>query len=68
VQVSLTDGVNVATTQTSSSPPGGFTVSGLAPVSYAVTFSLAGYQSETALVQLGPGASKTLAITLQPDG
>jgi hypothetical protein len=68
VQVSITDGTHVVTTQTASSPPGGFKVSGIAPGSYALTFSLTGYESQTALVRLGPGASQSVPITLQPDG
>jgi hypothetical protein len=68
VQVSITDGTNIVTTQTASSPPGGFTVTGLAPGSYALTFSLTGYDDQTALVQLSPGASQSVPITLQPGG
>jgi hypothetical protein len=67
VTVSLTDGTAVKTTQTSSSPPGGYTVSGLTPASYSVTFSLPGYQSQTALVQVTPAGTVTQPIALVPD-
>jgi hypothetical protein len=68
VQVSITNGTSIVTTQTASLPPGGFTVTGLAPSSYALTFSLAGYENQTALVRLSPGASQSVPITLQPVG
>ncbi len=65
VQVSVSDGTTTRTTVTSSSPPGGFSFTGLPPGSYTVTFSFTGYQTQTTLVQLQAGASLNLPITLQ---
>jgi hypothetical protein len=66
VTVSITDGQTVQTTMTSSSPPGGYLVSGLAVGSYAVTFSLAGYSNVTALVPLAAGQTATQSVVLTP--
>lgn len=68
VTVSETDGVNVHTTISASSPAGGFTLTGLPPGSYSVTFSLTGYVSQTALVHLTPGQGATIPVSLPPAG
>jgi hypothetical protein len=65
VQVSVSDGSTTRTTVTTSSPPGGFSFSGLAPGSYTVTFSFLGYAPQTTLVQLQPGGFVNLPTTLQ---
>jgi Carboxypeptidase regulatory-like domain len=66
VTVSITDGVNVHTTMSSSIPPGGFSVTGLPPASYSVSFSLTGFVTQTAQVRLSPGATASLTVTLAP--
>ena len=67
VSVSATDGATpVHTTVTSSSPPGGFSLTGLAPGSWSITFSDAGYGTQTALVNLQPGQSANLPVALTP--
>ncbi len=64
VAVTITDGKTVRNTTTTSSPAGGFSLTGLPPSSYSVTFSLSGYQSSTVLVHLQPGQSATASATL----
>jgi hypothetical protein len=64
VSVSETDGVNAHTTITASSPAGGFTLTGLPPGAYSVTFSLTGYVSQTALVKLAAGQAATIPVSL----
>jgi hypothetical protein len=66
VSVSVTNGVTIRTTVSSSNPPGGYSVSGLAPGSWSVTFSATGYLSETALVVLQPGQTATVPVNLVP--
>ena len=68
VTVTVTDGTTVRTTTTTSSPAGGFSLGGLPPASYSVTFSLAGYQSTTVLVHLLAGQTATASATLSPSG
>jgi hypothetical protein len=43
-------------------------LTGLRPGSYSVTFSLANYVSQTALVVLQPGQAASETITLVPAG
>ncbi len=67
VKVTVTDGTTVRTTSTTSSPAGGFSLTGLPAASYSVTFSLTGYQSSTVLVHLQPGQTATAPATLTSD-
>ena len=62
VTVSLTDGATTSSTTTDSN--GKFAFTGLAPKSYTLTFSLAGYCQQTALELLPPGGNLNLSITL----
>lgn len=66
VAVAITDGTTVENTTTTSSPSGGFSLGGLAPGSYSVTFSLTGYNNTTVLVHLNPGQAATASATLTP--
>jgi Carboxypeptidase regulatory-like domain len=66
VSVSVTNGQNTQTTTTSTTPPGGYSLAGLAAGSYSVTYSLTGYSSITALVTLTAGQTATEPITLTP--
>ncbi len=66
VTVSISDGVNVHTTMSSSIPPGGFSVTGLPPASYSVTFSITGFATQTAQVRLSPGTTASVSVTLAP--
>jgi hypothetical protein len=68
VQVSATNGTTVTTTTSTSQPAGGFLLSGLAPGSYAVTFSMPGYAPATYLVQLEAGSTRTVDATLSATG
>jgi hypothetical protein len=68
VSVSISDGTAVRTTMTASSPAGGFSITGLPPGAYAVTFSMANYTDVTALVQLAAGGSSTLSIVMPYTG
>lgn len=62
--VTVTDGQTPRTTTSASSPPGGWTVAGLPPGSYSVTFALAGFQARTVLVHLSGGQTATADATL----
>jgi hypothetical protein len=65
VAVSMTNGTApVRTTVSSSSPPGGFTITGLAPGHWSVTFTMTGFAPLTALVDLQPGQTANLPVTL----
>ncbi|HET9076673.1 MAG TPA: carboxypeptidase regulatory-like domain-containing protein [Acidimicrobiales bacterium] len=66
VTVSATDGTTTTGTTSTSSPAGGFSLGGLAPSSYSITFSLAGYQTETVLVQLQAGQTARIPVSLTP--
>jgi hypothetical protein len=67
VSVSVTNGTApVRSTVSSSSPPGGFSVTGLAPGHWTVTFTLTGFVTQTALVNLAPGKTVQLTVTLRP--
>jgi hypothetical protein len=67
VAVSMTNGtLPVRSTVSSSSPPGGFSVTGLSPGHWSVTFSLTGFATQTALVNLQPGQAATVLVTLTP--
>jgi hypothetical protein len=67
VAVSMTDGTApVRSTVSSSSPPGGFTITGLAPGHWSVTFTLTGFAPLTALVDLQPGQAANVPVTLSP--
>jgi hypothetical protein len=69
VAVSMTNGtLPVRSTVSSSSPPGGFSVTGLSPGHWSVTFSLTGFATQTALVNLQPGQGATVIVTLTPSG
>ncbi|HET9692010.1 MAG TPA: carboxypeptidase regulatory-like domain-containing protein, partial [Acidimicrobiales bacterium] len=68
VTVTVDGGTAPVTTQslTAAASPN-FTLSGLPPGSYTLTFSLAGYQSQTIAVQLtGTGAVSGLSVALAP--
>ena len=67
VVVSMTNGTPpVRSTVSASSPPGGFSVTGLAPGHWSVTFTLTGFAPQTALVDLQPGQTANLPVTLSP--
>jgi hypothetical protein len=67
VAVSMTNGTPpVRSTVSSSSPPGGFSVTGLAPGHWSITFSLTGFVTQTALVDLQPGQAATVPVRLTP--
>lgn len=66
VKVSVTDGQGIQTTTSSSSPPGGYALSGLAPGTYSVTFSASGYGNVTALVPVTAGQTATQSVVLTP--
>ena len=66
VNVAITNGVNQEQTTTASSPDGGYKLTQLPGGVYTVTYSLAGYGSETVLVHLQPGQRETHDIALQP--
>jgi hypothetical protein len=69
VTVSVTNGSPpLRSTVTSSSPPGGFSVTGLAPGHWSLTFSLAGFVTETALVDVAPGKALSITINMTPIG
>jgi hypothetical protein len=68
VTVSITDGVNPTQTVTASLPSGGYKLTALPADTYTVTFSLTGYQSQTALIALGPGQTVSEDIALLPLG
>lgn len=66
VTVTITNGTTVKTVTTTSSPAGGYSLSGLAADSYSVSFSLAGYQTTTVLVHLGPGQTANASVSMTP--
>lgn len=67
VTVTITDGSTSRTATTTSTPPGGYSLGGLTPDSYSVTFSLPGYGDTTDLVHLQPGQTATASATLTPN-
>jgi hypothetical protein len=64
VAVSLTSGTAVHSTSTASIPAGSYGFTGLPAGTYSVTFSLSGYQNQTALVTLQAGQASVQNITL----
>lgn len=66
VAVTITNGTTVSNTTSTSSPAGGFSLGGLQPGSYSVTFSLTGYQDTTVLVQLSDGQTANASATMTP--
>jgi hypothetical protein len=67
VAVSMTDGTApVRTTVSASSPPGGFSITGLAPGHWSVTFTMTGFAPLTALVDLQPGQTANVPVKLSP--
>jgi hypothetical protein len=66
VTVSLTNGTSTSQTSTASLPAGGYTLPQLPAGTYSVTFSLAGYANQTALVHLQPGQHAVQDIALEP--
>jgi Carboxypeptidase regulatory-like domain len=65
--VSVTNGQSTQSTTSSTSPPGGYSIAGLAAGSYSITYSLTGYISTTALVTVTTGQTATQSVTLTPD-
>ncbi|MCU4186055.1 carboxypeptidase-like regulatory domain-containing protein [Acidiferrimicrobium sp. IK] len=68
VTVTVTDGVTVRTTVTTSSPLGGYSITGLSPGAYSVTFSLAGYANQTSLSVLATGQTAPVSVALAAGG
>ena len=66
VTVSLTNGTSTSQTSTASVPAGGYTLPQLPAGTYSITFSLAGYANQTALVHLQPGQPAVQDIALEP--
>lgn len=66
VAVTITDGTTVKNTTTTSSPAGGFSLGGLQPGSYSVTFTLSGYSNTTVLVDLSAGQTANASATMTP--
>ena len=64
VSVVITDGSTKV--QTTTTPGGYYALAELSAGTYSVTFSLPGYTSETALVQLGPGEGTRQDVSLRP--
>ena len=46
-------------------PAGSYSLSGLSPGSYAVSFTMAGYSTQTLLVEVAAGATVTRNVTMQ---
>ncbi len=63
VNVVITDGPT--TVQTTTTPEGNYSLAELSAGTYSVTFSLPGYTSETALVQLRPGKVSRQDVSLR---
>jgi hypothetical protein len=66
VAVTITDGTAVKNTITTSSPAGGYSLGGLQPGSYSVTFALSGYSDTTVLVDLRAGQTANASATMTP--
>jgi Carboxypeptidase regulatory-like domain len=66
VTVNITSGSQPQQTVTAATPPGGYTLAQLPPGTYSVTYSLSGYTSQTALINLAAGQTVTQEIALQP--
>ena len=66
VAVAITDGTTVRKTATTSTPAGGFSLGGLQPGNYSVTFSLAGYSDTTVLVDLSAGQTAQASAAMTP--
>jgi len=64
ILVTVSDGVTARTTSTASSPAGAYRVSSIAAGSYTVTFSLAGTDSYTALVEVTAGETVDVSADL----
>lgn len=66
VTIDATEGVDVRTARSASSPPGRYTVTNLAAGAWSLTFSLDGYWPQTVLVDLAPGQTPTVDVQLTP--
>jgi hypothetical protein len=67
VSVSATNGTTpVHSTVTSSSPPGGFSLTGLPPGAWSIAFTMPGFGQATALVILQPGQQANVPVALTP--
>jgi len=58
--ITVTDGSTTRTATSATSPPGFYTVVGLAPGPYSVTVSAPGYKSKTTLITITAGIDQTL--------
>ena len=65
VQISLTDGRTGLSTTSATAPAGSYSLSGLAPGSYAVSYSLVGYGTQTLLVEITAGAAEVRNVEMQ---
>jgi hypothetical protein len=61
--ITVTDGSTTRTATSATSPPGFFTVVGLAPGSYSVTVSAPGFKSKTTLITIAAGIDQVLPAT-----
>jgi len=64
VLVSVSDGTDIRTVLTVSEPPGAYVMPGVEAGTYAVTFSLVGYDDYTALVVVTAGRETVTDVTL----
>jgi len=66
--ITVTDGGPPLTTVSTTDPAGGFSISGVAPGTYSVTATLAGYLPDTVQVKIVAGQSATPTLQLVPAG
>jgi hypothetical protein len=64
VQITATNGEVDVSTEAASGPAGDYILTALVPGSYAITFSAQGFETETILVSVDPGAALTRDVQL----